>query len=414
MIFKELLKLRSAVTPVTYCVCLCSIRLQYDLPCKHILSINGNQIPLDTIASRWRFDSIKNDNADFEGEKEEKEEEKEEEKDCTVIDATGNDYKVIRSADKTPKAVTKSTENASIPALASDLIDFHNSLSTKQDRENLIDSIQNGMKRIESKRIESVCLLEQTLMSKDGQKIYINDLLTFLLARAKTSRKRTAPDVSYGTDDFVNDKSFRANKRARGSITQAINSVMSNAINRSDIVGYLDPKGDENCGFRAVAFLVDSNGTRYEDEDQYLCVRSKMLKTLEKYKHLKGLNKTDIAGWFYGPDYAQLVADTYNIPAYLYPSSEAEYSSINPALIFLPLNLPKTKSKPVAIHIRNSLNLHWYAIKLGVNQTNLPTVYHHYFNIDGKLEEYESYWNKWHQFQKQSKSDTRPETITIE
>ena len=65
MIFKELLKLRSAVTPVTYCACLCSVRLQYDLPCKHILSINGNQIPLDTIASRWRFDSIKNDNGKF-------------------------------------------------------------------------------------------------------------------------------------------------------------------------------------------------------------------------------------------------------------------------------------------------------------------------------------------------------------
>ena len=207
---------------------------------------------------------------------------------------------------------------------------------------------------------------------------------------------------------------------------------MSNAINSPDIVGYLDPKGDGNCGFRAVAFLVDSNSTRYGDEDQYLCVRSKMLEALEKYKHLysrhfpafqldrledtlrKGLKKTDIAGWFYGPDCAQLVADTYNIPVCLYPSSEAEHPSINPALTFLPLNLPKTKSKPVAIHIQNSLNLHWYAIKLGVNQTNLPTVYHHYFNIDGKLEEYESYWNKWHQFRKKSKSDTRPETNTIE
>ena len=70
-----------------------------------------------------------------------------------------------------------------------------------------------------------------------------------MLAVAKTSRKRAAPDVSYEKNDFVYDKSFRANKHARGKITQVISNVLSKAINKSDIVGYLDPKPDGNCGF---------------------------------------------------------------------------------------------------------------------------------------------------------------------
>ncbi|KAI8372602.1 hypothetical protein EDC96DRAFT_572821 [Choanephora cucurbitarum] len=65
----------------------------------------------------------------------------------------------------------------------------------------------------------------------------------------------------------------------------------------------------------------------------------------------KGLEKGDIAEWFYGPDCGQLVADTYGIPVCLYPSAESELPGINPPLTFLPLNLPKFKSKPVAIHI---------------------------------------------------------------
>ncbi|KAI8326995.1 hypothetical protein EDC96DRAFT_569935 [Choanephora cucurbitarum] len=195
-----------------------------------------------------------------------------------------------------------------------------------------------------------------------------------------------------------------ANKRARACITQAVSSVLSNVINRSNIIRYLDPQRVEAVNFELLFFLVDSNSTRYEDEDKYLRVRSKILEALERYKHYltdwktlleKGLKKTDIKVWLYGPDCAQLVADTYNPPppsSLSLPPSEAEGPSVNSAL---PLKLPKTKSKPV------------------VNQTNLPTVYHRYFNNDGKPEEYESYWNKWHQFRNIFKNNTRPVTITI-
>lgn len=244
-------------------------------------------------------------------------------------------------------------------------------------------------------------------------------------------RKRKASSLNYGKDDFVFDKHFKAHKRSRGVIPGSLESVLSSAIKKDEITGYLDPKPDGNCGFRAIAFSVERNSTDYQDNDQYLQVRDKMLETFYKYKDIyvknfpafqidrletvikKGIKKSDLAEWFYGPDCAQVTADAYGIPVCIYPSLEHEHAAINPPLTFLPLELPKLKTKPVAIHLQNSHNLHWYAIKLGVNQTNLPAVYHYYFNIEGKLNEYSNHWNRWRQFPKKTKT-TSPITITIE
>ena len=127
-----------------------------------------------------------------------------------------------------------------------------------------------------------------------------------------------------------------------------------------------------------------------------------------------GLDKKEMPEWFYGPDCAQLVADTYSIPVCIYPSAEQEHPGINPAITYLPLNVPKSKSKPVAIHIQNGHNVHWYAIRLGINQSNLPPVYNYYLRIEGKLKEYETYWNKWRQFPKQPKKLEAPTYIYLE
>ena len=54
-VFNELVKIRSAETPISYKACLCSVRLQYNLPCKHILSLEKNQVPLSMFPRRWRF-----------------------------------------------------------------------------------------------------------------------------------------------------------------------------------------------------------------------------------------------------------------------------------------------------------------------------------------------------------------------
>ena len=243
-------------------------------------------------------------------------------------------------------------------------------------------------------------------------------------------KKRAISQVSYGKDDFVFDMQYRPNKRSRGNISQAVRSILSSSIKESDITGYLDPEGDGNCGFRAIAFLVNRNGSSYEDGDQYLEVRSRMLETYQKLKPIykerfpafqierleetikKGMKKKEIAEWFYGPDCAQVVADTYGVPVCVYPSAELEHSAVNPPLTFLPLELPKHKSKPVAIHLQNGHNLHWYAISLGINQTKLPPVYHYYLKIKGKQEEYNMYWNKWRQFSKRQ-TNANKETIKI-
>ncbi|OBZ80965.1 hypothetical protein A0J61_10986, partial [Choanephora cucurbitarum] len=99
-------------------------------------------------------------------------------------------------------------------------------------------------------------------------------------------RKRKPNQVAYGKSDFVFDIHHRPNKRTRGNINSTIRSILSASIDESEITAYLDPKADGNCGFRAVAFLIDRNNSNYQDGDQYLEVRRKMLQT---YKNIKPL-----------------------------------------------------------------------------------------------------------------------------
>lgn len=60
-IFQELLKIRSAESPVVFKDCLCSIKFHYNLPCKHILSLESSKVPISIIPQRWRFDHDEGD-----------------------------------------------------------------------------------------------------------------------------------------------------------------------------------------------------------------------------------------------------------------------------------------------------------------------------------------------------------------
>ena len=84
--------------------------------------------------------------------------------------------------------------------------------------------------------------------------------------------------------------------------------------------------------------FFERNDRAYQDDDQYLQVRNKMLETFHKYIEIctknflafqterlekiikKGMNKSDLAEWFYSPDCAQVTADAYGISVCVYPS----------------------------------------------------------------------------------------------
>lgn len=73
---------------------------------------------------------------------------------CSVIDATGDVMKIVRSSKKQTSAIANTSSSASIIQVANELIDLHKSLDSNQDKENLICSVRKLMADIDSKRIE--------------------------------------------------------------------------------------------------------------------------------------------------------------------------------------------------------------------------------------------------------------------
>ncbi|KAI8367756.1 hypothetical protein BD560DRAFT_435727 [Blakeslea trispora] len=220
-------------------------------------------------------------------------------------------------------------------------------------------------------------------------------------------------------------------------------------IPRSDVSEAYDPVGDGHCDFRSASFLVHGNEGLYpiikqemlkalkrnrevyeksfgidvkDAEDKITCgigptteelvtARSKRIgdseidendASLDK-KHPKPHIQSKIAGtkyWLNSPDFVQILADAVSAPIYVYssPSFESEW---NPAMTFLPLELPiKLSNKPSPLHLQNIDQTHWGASRMKNDHTSNPAVNILYFAIDGKKKNFRVYWNKWGQFPK--------------
>ncbi|OBZ80928.1 hypothetical protein A0J61_11023 [Choanephora cucurbitarum] len=312
--------------------------------------------------------------------------EDEDDHNCTVTDAIKDVSRVIRQSDEDASTNARLSDNTLILNVATKLVELCKSLDSKQDKKNLTDSIEKVLNKTEENKTENALPpktrtntkgrpknvkrnqthYEHTLeKEKEDVKEAVSQKKKEAIEKTKTEliiRKRKPDQIAYGKSDCVFDIHDRPNKRTRGNTNPTIRSILSASINESEITGYLDPKADGNCDFRAVAFLIDRNNSYYPDGDQYLEFRRKMLQT---YKNIKPLNekhfavfqveklgkviekglkkKRDKAEWCYGPDCGQLVADRYGVPVCLYPSAESELPGISPPLTLLPLNLPKKK-----------------------------------------------------------------------
>ncbi|KAI8350131.1 hypothetical protein BD560DRAFT_427433 [Blakeslea trispora] len=78
--------------------------------------------------------------------------------------------------------------------------------------------------------------------------------------------------------------------------------------------------------------------------------------------HPKPHRQSKVAGtnyWFNSPDCAQILADAVSAPICVYPSPSFE-SEWNPAMTFLPLELPiKQSNKLSHFHLQNIDQIHW-------------------------------------------------------
>ncbi|KAI8380401.1 hypothetical protein BD560DRAFT_432247 [Blakeslea trispora] len=243
-------------------------------------------------------------------------------------------------------------------------------------------------------------------------------------------------------------------KRSRTFVRPRLQEVyfpfdIHSSIPRSDVSEAYDPVGDGYCGFRSASFLVHGNEGLYpvikqemvkalkrnrevyeksfgidvkDAEDKITCgidliteeMKAVKIKrtndneideedvSLDK-KHPKSHRQSKVAGtkyWFNSPDCAQILADAVSAPTYVYPSPSFE-SEWNPAMTFLPLNLPiKQSNKPSPLHLQDIDQIHWGASRMKNGHTSNPAVNRLYFAIDGKKKNFQVYWNKWGQFLK--------------
>ena len=81
--------------------------------------------------------------------------EDEDDDNCTVIDATGDVPHVIRQSDEDASTSAQLLDDARILNVATKLVELYKLLDSKQDKKNLIDSIEKVLIKTEENRIEN-------------------------------------------------------------------------------------------------------------------------------------------------------------------------------------------------------------------------------------------------------------------
>ena len=81
--------------------------------------------------------------------------EDEDDNNCTVIDATGDVPHVVRQSYEDALTSAQLSDDARILNVATKLVELYKSLDSKQDKNNLIDSIEKVLIKTEENRIEN-------------------------------------------------------------------------------------------------------------------------------------------------------------------------------------------------------------------------------------------------------------------
>ncbi|OAD67412.1 hypothetical protein PHYBLDRAFT_174450 [Phycomyces blakesleeanus NRRL 1555(-)] len=203
-------------------------------------------------------------------------------------------------------------------------------------------------------------------------------------------------------------------------------------LEEATILLTFNPKSDGWCGFRVFSHLKEGG------EDQFPLVKKKMLATMatynKLYEHNFGIDVAEVTEviafgskidpalgenipsypssmWFSAPEYAQIIADTYNELVCVYSDDWSVLS-----VTFLPLHdwKPlKRKSLPMVLH--HVHGCHWTTIKVKPHvHQSWPEVNALYFDAIHRgsiIDCFSTSWNHWGQFPK-NKSYLLPSTTT--
>lgn len=143
--------------------------------------------------------------------------------------------------------------------------------------------------------------------------------------------------------------------------------MVMDIIPKAAVESVYNPRGDGNCGFRALAHAIYGNEDLYED------VKSRMLAHFRQKKHIHYRGDDAVAiesvlarnsgKWFMAPECVQIAANTFQRPiafygsiTYLYVPSHitpAEASAIHPIIMQL------RNSHFILVYIRQDAQFQW-------------------------------------------------------
>ncbi|CAG8747503.1 8934_t:CDS:2, partial [Cetraspora pellucida] len=271
------------IKATTYKACLCELRVNYNIPCKHMLPTSGF-VFLSIIPTRW------------------------------LLFPDENQPKSNRQMQSSTDLASNSDELVLLKSQLYEIESRYVSFPDEQQKLALLEKL-NEILAVPVTNLSEVKVPEKIVGKGHPSKTKRLPIGIELMEqkekkkKAKISKKKQTKNSNFLPISIEDQK---------------LKVLLSSQIPVDNIDQIYDPKSDGNCGFRSLAFAIRGN------EKNWILVKlamnSQLTKCLEVYKSWLGYN-TDLLSqileyrtspcppsfWFLFPDCAQLAADTFSV-----------------------------------------------------------------------------------------------------
>ncbi|CAG8580980.1 4346_t:CDS:2, partial [Cetraspora pellucida] len=270
----------------TYEACLCELRVNYNIPCRHLLPAKDS-VMLSIIPTRWLL---------FPDE-----------------DRLYANYQV---QNLTNLQVSDSDNYFLLKSQLYEIENRYMSFPDEQQRSTLLEKL-NEILTVPVINLSEIGVPEKIIGK--GRPSGTKQLPIAIELMEQAEKKKKVKTIEKKQNDSVN---LPQNISSRGN---RLRFQLSSRIPIDDINEVYDPKSDGNCGFRSLAVAIRGN------EENWILVKlamsGQLTKRMEIYKNWLGYD-TDLLNqilrcraspcspslWFLSPDCAQLAADTFSVP----------------------------------------------------------------------------------------------------
>ncbi|RIB16178.1 hypothetical protein C2G38_2038789 [Gigaspora rosea] len=333
----------------TYEACLCELRVNYNIPCCHMLPAKGPVI-LSSIPKRWLLFPDR-DQLDS----------------SHVIQNTAsiNTDNFISLKSKLYTVETRYMnflDEQQKSALLNQLDDILTVPEVKLSDIKVPERIKGKGRPSGTKRLPTA--LER--MEQEEKKRKMNDYKN--KKKPKDVKKELTKSTSFSqciSELHIEDQNSKI--------------LLSYRIPANDIDQVYNPLSDGNCGFRALAFAIRGNEENWDLIK--LAMNNQLNKRIEIYKDWLGYNvellkqilesrasPCEPSLWFLSPDCAQLAASTFSVPIAIFDERNEQ------SMLFFPLETPPVhRRNPIILHFINGNHIIYVGMK-SYTKVNWPVV----------------------------------------